>query len=323
MVPLPIRAAGYCQTTLVGNFPPSPARPLLFFRHASRFVIRFLHRNFVETRPPRPLLGSQPASHLIHHPLNCKMESVSCTSPSPCSFRSSAIFCSFAALTGLLAAQDPGLSITLSSDKSVTLRATGATTTVRAVWETTSDLQNLGWQVFEVQPITRGQAELEHSITLPAAFFRVTLYETPGYNDRIGALLARTQITHPEAQLLESNPLISGTLTAFPEAPPIRVVLRVNGGTLILTETDPSQPPQEEFVSRPWLGSQTLPWPILMDVLEAESLFRAAGYGPEYRSVTLRQPVYPGMVEPYFIFGTTAGKFIFVGTESRTVFIGT
>ena len=31
MVPLPIRAASQCQTTLVGNFPPSPARPLHFF----------------------------------------------------------------------------------------------------------------------------------------------------------------------------------------------------------------------------------------------------------------------------------------------------
>jgi hypothetical protein len=244
-------------------------------------------------------------------------------SPSPHGFRSRATFCFFAALTRLLAAQDQGVSIAQSGDKSISLRATGAATTVRAVWETTSDLQSTGWQVFEVQPMSRGQAELEHPITAPTAFFRVTLYETPGYNDRIGTLLARTQTTRPEAQLLESNPIISGTLTAFPETPPIRVVLRVNGGTLILTEMDPSQPPQEEFVPLPWLGSQTLPWPVLMDVLEAESLFRASGYGPEFRSVNLRQPVYPGMVEPYFIFGTTSGKYVFVGTESRTVFLGT
>jgi len=38
--------------------------------------------------------------------------------------------------------------------------------------------------------------------------------------------------------------------------------------------------------------------------------------------VTLRRPVYPGMTEPYFIFGTPTRGFIFVGTVTRKVFPG-
>ena len=56
-----------------------------------------------------------------------------------------------------------------------------------------------------------------------------------------------------------------------------------------------------------------------MDELEAEAVYRAAGHGPEFGAVTLRQPIYPGMTEPYFIFRTPAGPFVFVGTVTRKV----
>jgi hypothetical protein len=41
-----------------------------------------------------------------------------------------------------------------------------------------------------------------------------------------------------------------------------------------------------------------------MNLQEAPSALREAGFGSEYKTVMLRRPVYPSRTAPHFIFGT-------------------
>jgi hypothetical protein len=127
---------------------------------------------------------------------------------------------------------------------------------------------------------------------------------------------------YPEATLLESSPLLTSTVTELPDGVGLRAVLHVAKGTVVAQQSDPLADPQIDFSPSPWLGDMLLPWPVEMNLEEAESLLRNAGFASEYKTLTLRRPVYPGMIEPYFIFGTLEHGFVFVGTSTKKVFRG-
>ena len=70
----------------------------------------------------------------------------------------------------------------------------------------------------------------------------------------------------------------------------------------------------------PWMGDIDLPWPVAMNLQEAPSALREAGFGSEYKTVMLRRPVYPSRTAPHFILGTpNEGG---VGTVTRKVLGG-
>ena len=58
---------------------------------------------------------------------------------------------------------------------------------------------------------------------------------------------------------------------------------------------------------------------LKMDLVEAINLMREANYGDIIAAGNLRQPLYPGCVEPYYIFGCPNIGHIFVGTVSKKV----
>jgi len=111
---------------------------------------------------------------------------------------------------------------------------------------------------------------------------------------------------------------VSGWVEGYPDAVPVRGIFSVGEGTVTGVENAPGDEVSLALAPMPWLGSQVLAWPIVMELDLAESRLREAGFGPSYRALTLRQPVYPGMVEPYWIFNTDAG-FVFVGTRTGSV----
>jgi hypothetical protein len=66
-----------------------------------------------------------------------------------------------------------------------------------------------------------------------------------------------------------------------------------------------------------------IPWPVEMDLPEANKLKEAAGYKGPYRTVTLRNPLGPVAGNPYFIFGGNPGSpYIFVDTITKKVHAG-
>ncbi|MFF7183590.1 hypothetical protein [Streptomyces sp. NPDC008121] len=73
--------------------------------------------------------------------------------------------------------------------------------------------------------------------------------------------------------------------------------------------------------SRPWLGSQALTWnpSDFIDIGEADSRLKHAGYTGTYDSVTFRKPLYPGVTQPSYIFGLSDGSRIAVGAADGAV----
>lgn len=204
-------------------------------------------------------------------------------------------------------------------DGTVVLEAACPADAVRLVWEATDSLDDPAWRAVVVQAVVPGTARWTNLPATPTRYFRAVAHDTPGFNARVGAVLAQVRAERPAAVLLEASAQFGGPQEHFPDVATLQVVCSVPGGTVVARQTDPQLPAGIEFRPAPWLGDTPLPWPIDLDLEVAESLLRDAGYGPAYSSVTLRQPIYPGRVEPYLIFRTPESGFVFVGTRTRTV----
>jgi len=74
-----------------------------------------------------------------------------------------------------------------------------------------------------------------------------------------------------------------------------------------------------QYIPQPWLGDIVIPWPIKMDITEADRLLKRAGYTKAYGTANLRWPLYPGNNEPYYIFGFGQSVFVFVGVYTGQV----
>ncbi len=221
--------------------------------------------------------------------------------------------------------RDPVVALAIASDASETrLLATTPATTVRLVWETSPTLDPPSWNVVSVQTDLAARATWSLAVDwgTGAGFLRARAHDTPGFNARLDQVIRVVRATYPDAVLLEASPRLQGTVTGLPDSAGLRAVFRAAGGTVTGEQADPWGAPAMSFRAAPWMGSANLPWPVDMDLEEAESALRAAGFGQDYKTVVLRQPVYPGMTEPYFIFGTPLHGFVFVGTSTRRVFVG-
>lgn len=201
----------------------------------------------------------------------------------------------------------------------IQLEATCPTNTRRVVWESTDRLDGGSWTLFAVDSASGPTVSRVLSGVETLRFLRVRTLETPGFNGRVDRIVRIVREQWRDAVLLEAGSIPDMLVETYPDEVTLKVVLSVEGGTVVATETDWTQPISPEFRPMPWLGSARLPWPVALDELEAEIVYRAAGHGPQFGAVTLRQPIYPGMTEPYFIFRTPEGPFVFVGTVTRTV----
>lgn len=74
------------------------------------------------------------------------------------------------------------------------------------------------------------------------------------------------------------------------------------------------------FVSQPWLEDVIIRLPISLDLAEAKALAEKAGYTGQITNIVLRHPLYPGVIEPSYIFKMPSrGEYVFVGVNSRKV----
>ena len=189
--------------------------------------------------------------------------------------------------------------------------------THRVLWQTADRLEG-PWRVLESTPATNGLATYAWKATGTNGFLRVQPKPTPGFLERLTRIRAQVLESWAEAGLLEAHLLVSDWTRTYPDSAAVRAVFTIANGTVTAVEQAPGEDVALSIADRPWMGSQVLAWPIAMDLEVAESRLRERGFGPSYRTLTLRQPVYPGMVEPYWIFGTEAG-FVFVGSRTGSV----
>lgn len=189
--------------------------------------------------------------------------------------------------------------------------------THRVVWQSTETLGG-PWRSVGTGPVTNGLATLAWSPTGASGFLRALPKPTPGFLERLGRIRDQVRESWAEAALLEAHLLVTDWTEGYPDSVAVRGVFSIGRGTVTAIENAPGEDVSISISDMPWMGSQVLQWPIAMELDVAESRLQEAGFGSTYRTLTLRQPVYPGMVEPYWIFGTRSG-FVFVGSKSGSV----
>lgn len=94
-----------------------------------------------------------------------------------------------------------------------------------------------------------------------------------------------------------------------------------DGGVVRLTSTPWGGVGPIQYTPYPWLEGRIIPWPISMDLSDAIAFMRKAGYEAPCKTMALRWPLFPGVLEPFYIFGLANQTFIFVGVYTRSVMV--
>jgi hypothetical protein len=123
---------------------------------------------------------------------------------------------------------------------------------------------------------------------------------------------------YPDAELYEGDgESPSGPTTNVHDVNKWGFVFRVEGGSVTIKTKSWGEfyPPEHHGI---FVGDRIIPWPIKMDITEADEILKNYGYTGEYTAATLRWPLYPGLEQPFYIFSTPEGHF-FVGVYEKNV----
>jgi hypothetical protein len=129
------------------------------------------------------------------------------------------------------------------------------------------------------------------------------------------------QDEYPGAKLLEGDGIPPAGPTTNPkDVTSWRFVFRTaSGGTALIFTTVWGEFGPVQYIGQPWLGDVPIPWPIKMDIVEADKLLKEHGFTSAYRAVTLQWPLAPGNEQPFYIFGFGPLSFVFVGVYDGSV----
>ncbi|KAF4952269.1 hypothetical protein FGADI_6890 [Fusarium gaditjirri] len=98
-----------------------------------------------------------------------------------------------------------------------------------------------------------------------------------------------------------------------------RIVCGLSGNkTAIIQSTGWGEFGKVQTIDSPFLGDQVISWPVALHIHDAFAILRKAGYKQAVYAVTLRQPLYPGDDQPFYIFNT-GNEFIAVGTKDKKI----
>ncbi|KAF5249444.1 hypothetical protein FANTH_5325 [Fusarium anthophilum] len=98
-----------------------------------------------------------------------------------------------------------------------------------------------------------------------------------------------------------------------------RIVCGLSGNkTAIIQSTGWGEFGKVQTIDSPFLGDTIISWPVALDIHDAFTILRKAGYKQAIYAVTLRQPLYPGDDQPFYIFDT-GPEFIAVGTKDKRI----
>ncbi|MEM8906652.1 MAG: hypothetical protein AAGD05_02295 [Bacteroidota bacterium] len=136
----------------------------------------------------------------------------------------------------------------------------------------------------------------------------------------VNIAVKKVRAKYPNAELYEVDAVATGGPTTNPNSiDKMKVVFRAGRGTAIITSTTWGEFGPVQYIDQPWLEDVVIPWPIEMDLVEANNLKNKAGFTGTYTTVTLRWPLYPGVKQPSYIFGMTDGEYVFVGVYDGKV----
>ncbi|KIL86306.1 hypothetical protein FAVG1_10704 [Fusarium avenaceum] len=135
----------------------------------------------------------------------------------------------------------------------------------------------------------------------------------------IGLNLIKKQ--YPKANLLEvdATPLTRKPVNNEWGLVNNRIVCGLSDNkTAIIQSTGWGEFGNVQTIDSPFLGDQVISWPVSLDIHDAFAILRKAGYKGGVYAVTLRQPLYPGDDQPFYIFNV-GNEFIAVGTQDKKI----
>jgi|GEM_PF-760113 len=138
---------------------------------------------------------------------------------------------------------------------------------------------------------------------------------------RVNIAVRLVQDQYPDAELyeVEALPPSPRPCSGPNELSKLKVVFRAGKGTAIIESTGWGTFGPVQYIPQPWMEDQVIAWPVQMEATEADSLMKKAGYTGTYGAMTLRKPLYPGIVQPYYIFSMNSGQYVFVGVNDKKV----
>lgn len=145
------------------------------------------------------------------------------------------------------------------------------------------------------------------------------------FDGRVNIAVRIVTEKYPKAKLYEADGSASRGPTTDPaQIDQLRVVFQnENNTTVIIKSTGYGEFGEPVLIPEPWLEDIVIPWPVEMDLPQANELKEKAGFKGAYNTVTLRNPLGPKRSNPYFIFGSGAGQaYIFVDTVTGEVHEG-
>ena len=141
------------------------------------------------------------------------------------------------------------------------------------------------------------------------------------YLGRVNLAVRLVTEKYPGAKLYEVEGTCSqGPSTKWQDVDELRVVfLADNMATAIIDSEGWGEFGPIKYVKKPWLQDVIIQWPVTLELSTAVQLMQEAGYRDPFGGVTLRHPLYPGVKQPYYIFGFGGGKYVFVGVFDHKV----
>ncbi|EMT71317.1 hypothetical protein ACKRZS_012935 [Fusarium odoratissimum] len=135
----------------------------------------------------------------------------------------------------------------------------------------------------------------------------------------VGLNLIRKQYPHANLLEVDATPLTRKPVQNEWGLVNNRIVCGLSGNkTAIIQSTGWGEFGKVQTINSPFLGDQVILWPVTLDIHDAFTILRKAGYKQAIYAVTLRQPLYPGDDQPFYIFNTGT-EFIAVGTKDKKI----
>ncbi|EXM19242.1 hypothetical protein RAB80_009495 [Fusarium oxysporum f. sp. vasinfectum] len=135
----------------------------------------------------------------------------------------------------------------------------------------------------------------------------------------VGLNLIKKQYPHANLLEVDATPLTRKPVQNEWGLVNNRIVCGLSGNkTAIIQSTGWGEFGKVQTINSPFLGDQVIPWPVTLDIHDAFTILRKAGYKQAIYAVTLRQPLYPGDDQPFYIFNTGT-EFIAVGTKDKKI----
>ncbi|KAJ4050398.1 hypothetical protein NW761_005193 [Fusarium oxysporum] len=135
----------------------------------------------------------------------------------------------------------------------------------------------------------------------------------------VGLNLIKKQYPHANLLEVDATPLTRKPVQNEWGLVNNRIVCGLSGNkTAIIQSTGWGEFGKVQTINSPFLGDQVIPWPVTLDIHDAFAILRKAGYKQAIYAVTLRQPLYPGDDQPFYIFNTGT-EFIAVGTKDKKI----